>query len=120
MPVGNTYLSPIGLYSRRWKSVAELPNKAVIGVPNDPTNEGRALLLLQKLGLIKVAEDAGLVPTALDITENPRQISVKEMDAGMVGRALPDMDAAVVNTDWANKAGIDLRKRADCTGSPAK
>lgn len=118
VPAGNTYLSPIGLYSRRWKSVAELPNKAVIGVPNDPTNEGRALLLLQKLGLIKVAEDAGLVPTALDITENPRQISVKEMDAGMVGRALPDMDAAVVNTDWANKAGIDLQKERIAQEAP--
>ncbi|WP_264816757.1 MetQ/NlpA family ABC transporter substrate-binding protein, partial [Gluconobacter kondonii] len=68
-----------------------LPDKAVIGVPNDPTNEGRALLLLQKLGLIKLAADAGNTPTALDITENPHNISIRELDAGVVGRALTDL-----------------------------
>ncbi|MXV45045.1 metal ABC transporter substrate-binding protein [Saccharibacter sp. 17.LH.SD] len=109
-PVGNTYFQPIGLYSRKWHSIAELPQGATIGIPNDPSNEGRALRMLQTLGLIKVSPDAGLFPTALDITENPHNISVKELDAGVVGRSLPDLDAAVVNTDWARKAGIDLVK----------
>lgn len=109
-PVGNTYFQPIGLYSRKWHAVSDLPKGATIGVPNDPSNEGRALRMLQTLGLIKVSSDAGLFPTALDITDNPRNISVQELDAGVVGRSLPDLDAAIVNTDWARKAGIDLQK----------
>ncbi|GBR47594.1 MetQ/NlpA family ABC transporter substrate-binding protein [Neokomagataea thailandica] len=107
-PVGDMYVSPIGLYSSKWSSVAALPKGATIGVPNDPSNEGRALLLLQAQGLIKVSPSAGLLPTTLDITENPRDLNVKELDAGVVGRALSDLDAAVVNTDWAQKAGIDV------------
>ena len=79
-------------------------------MPNDPTNEGRALLLLQKLGLIKLAADAGNIPTALDITENPHNISIRELDAGVVGRALTDLDGAVINTDWAKKVGVDIEK----------
>lgn len=111
VPVGNTYFSPIGLYSTRWPSVAALPKGAVIGVPNDPSNEGRALRLLEVLGLIKLAPSAGLLPTALDITDNPRDLSVKELDAGIVGRTLPDLDAAVVNTNWAFKSGIQVDKQ---------
>lgn len=107
-PVGTMYVAPIGLYSTKWKSVATLPKGATIGVPNDPSNEGRALLLLQTQGLIKVSDSAGLLPTVLDITDNPRDLNVKELDAGVVGRALSDLDAAVVNTDWAHKAGIDV------------
>lgn len=111
VPVGNTYFSPIGLYSTRWPSVAALPQGAVIGVPNDPSNEGRALHLLQTLGLIKLAPSAGQLPTALDIIENPRNLSIKELDAGIVGRTLPDLDAAIVNTNWAFKSGIQVEKQ---------
>ncbi|GBQ89585.1 MetQ/NlpA family ABC transporter substrate-binding protein [Asaia krungthepensis] len=107
-PVGNTYVAPIGLYSRKWKTLATLPKGAVIGVPNDPSNEGRALLLLQTLGFIKLSPSAGLLPTPLDITENPHDFTIRELDAGVVGRALPDLDAAVINTDWAHKAGVDV------------
>ncbi|MFT9400352.1 MetQ/NlpA family ABC transporter substrate-binding protein [Acetobacter sp.] len=110
IPVGDTYFAPIGLYSRRWKKLADLPQNATIGVPNDPSNEGRALLLLQTLGLLKISKEAGLTPTALDITENPRNITIKELDAGVVGRALPDLDGAIINTDWAKKAGVDVEK----------
>ncbi|CAP56597.1 putative D-methionine-binding lipoprotein metQ [Gluconacetobacter diazotrophicus PA1 5] len=109
--VGNTYFSPIGLYSSRWKSVRDLPGGAVIGVPNDPSNEGRALHLLESLGLFTLTPSAGLLPTALDIADNPRNVTIKELDAGMVGRALPDLDAAVVNTDWALKAGIQVSRQ---------
>ncbi|GBD55995.1 MetQ/NlpA family ABC transporter substrate-binding protein [Gluconobacter wancherniae] len=109
-PVGNTYFAPMGLYSHRWKSLQDLPPNASIGVPNDPSNEGRALLLLQTLGILKISSSAGLLPTALDITDNPRNISIRELDAGVVGRALTDLDAAVVNTEWAQKAGIDTIK----------
>jgi D-methionine transport system substrate-binding protein len=85
-----------------------LPQNATIGVPNDPSNEGRALLLLQANGLITLRPDAGLLPTARDIADNPKHIRIKELDAGIVGRAIGDLDAAVVNTDWAVKAGIRI------------
>lgn len=106
VPIGFTYVSPIGLYSRRHASVATLPQGAAIGVPNDPSNEGRALLLLQSLGLVTLAAGTGLLPTALDIAANPKGIRIRELDAGIVGRAIGDLDAAVVNTDWALKSGI--------------
>lgn len=108
VPVGYTYVQPIGLYSRKVKSVAALPQNAIIGVPNDPSNEGRALLLLQANGLFKLRPDVGLLPTARDIADNPKHIQIKELDAGIVGRAIGDLDAAVVNTDWAIKAGIKI------------
>jgi len=108
VPVGYTYVQPIGLYSRKVKSVAALPSNATIGVPNDPSNEGRALLLLQANGVIKLRPDVGLLPTARDIADNPKHVQIKELDAGIVGRAIGDLDAAVVNTDWAIKAGIKI------------
>jgi D-methionine transport system substrate-binding protein len=108
VPVGYTYVQPIGLYSRKYKSVATLPKGAVIGVPNDPSNEGRALLLLQHESLIKLRDGVGLLPTALDIADNPKNIQIKELDAGIVGRSIDDLDAAVVNTDWAIKSGIKI------------
>jgi D-methionine transport system substrate-binding protein len=108
VPVGFTYVQPIGLYSRKVKSVDALPQNASIGVPNDPSNEGRALLLLQANGVIKLRENVGLLPTARDIASNPKHVQIKELDAGIVGRAIGDVDAAVVNTDWAIKAGIQI------------
>ncbi|GJH28389.1 MetQ/NlpA family ABC transporter substrate-binding protein [Caballeronia novacaledonica] len=108
VPVGYTYVQPIGLYSRKWKSVDALPQNAAIGVPNDPSNEGRALLLLQANGVIKLRDNVGLLPTARDIASNPKHVQIKELDAGIVGRAIGDLDAAVVNTDWAIKAGIKI------------
>ena len=108
VPVGFTYVQPIGLYSRKVKSVADLPDGATIGVPNDPSNEGRALLLLQSQALIALRPDVGLLPTARDIVHNPRHLRIKELDAGIVGRAIGDLDAAVINTDWAVKAGIKI------------
>ena len=108
VPVGYTYVQPIGLYSVKVKSVADLPNGATIGVPNDPSNEGRSLLLLQAQGLITLSPNVGLLPTARAIAQNPKNLQIKELDAGIVGRAIGDLDAAVVNTDWAIKAGIKI------------
>ena len=108
VPVGFTYVQPIGLYSRKVRSVAALPDGATIGVPNDPSNEGRSLLLLQAQGLITLRDNVGLLPTARDIAQNPKHIHIKELDAGIVGRAIGDLDAAVVNTDWAVKSGIRI------------
>lgn len=105
-PVGLTAVWPIGLYSTKVDTVAELPDGAVVGVPNDPSNAGRALNLLQAQGLITLREDAGILATAADIVENPKNLDIKELDAGVVGRAIADLDAAVVNTDWALKSGL--------------
>ncbi len=105
-PVIDTAIFPIGLYSRKYPDVASLPEGAVIGVPNDPSNGGRALKVLEQLGLIKVNPDAGILATVIDVTENPRKLDLRELDAGVVGRAIDDLDAAVVNTDWAAKAGL--------------
>ncbi|WP_159715922.1 MetQ/NlpA family ABC transporter substrate-binding protein [Geminicoccus flavidas] len=109
-PVGFTAVWPMGLYSRKYASVAELPEGATIGVPNDPSNEGRALLVLQNEGLIKLDPEAGILATVTDIVENPKDLRINELDAGVVGRAIDDLDAAVVNTDWALKAGLDPDK----------
>ncbi len=83
----------------------------MIGVPNDPSNEGRALNLLAREGVIKLKEGTGILATVADITENPRKVEVKELDAGIVGRSIDDLDAAVVNTDWALKSGLTPENR---------
>jgi D-methionine transport system substrate-binding protein len=106
VPVGYTAVWPIGLYSRKVHSVADLPKGAIIGVPNDPSNEGRALLVLQHEGLIKLRDGSGILATSADIVENPKDIKIKELDAGVVGRSIDDLSAAVVNTDWALKSGL--------------
>jgi D-methionine transport system substrate-binding protein len=111
VPVGYTGVWPIGLYTKKYKSVAELPEGAAIGVPNDPSNEGRALLVLQNEGLIKLKEGTGILATIADIVENPKKIDIKELDAGIVGRSITDLDAAVVNTDWALKSGLSPADR---------
>ena len=122
VPVGYTYVQPIGLYSRKVKSVADLPDGATIAVPNDPSNEGRSLLLLQAQHVITLRADVGLLPTARDIADNPKHIHIKELDAGIVGRAIGDVDAAVINTDWAVKAGIKIPQeriaQEQVTGNP--
>jgi D-methionine transport system substrate-binding protein len=105
-PVGFTAVWPIGLYSHKVHSVADIPSGAIIGVPNDPSNEGRALVVLQDAGLIKLKPGVGILATAADIVENPKKLQIKELDAGVVGRAIDDLTAAVVNTDWALKSGL--------------
>lgn len=105
-PVIDTAIFPIGVYSKKHASLADLPEGAVIGLPNDPSNGGRALKVLEQLGLIKVNPEAGVLATAIDVTENPKNLELRELDAGVVGRAIDDLDAAVVNTDWAAKAEL--------------
>jgi len=105
-PVGFTAVWPIGLYSHKVHAVADIPKGAVIGLPNDPSNEGRALVVLQNAGLIKLKPGVGILATTADIAENPKALVIKELDAGVVGRAIDDLTAAVVNTDWALKSGL--------------
>ncbi len=114
---GYTAVWPMGVYSRKHKSLDELQEGAVIGVPNDPSNEGRAIRVLEQKGLIKLNPDAGVLATPLDVTDNPKKIEIKELDAGVVGRSIDDLDAAVVNNDWAAKAGL---KKEEAIGWESK
>ena len=109
--VGYTGVWPIGLYSKKYSKVADLPEGAVIGVPNDPSNEGRALRVLQNEGVIKLKDGTGILATTADIAENAKKVVIKELDAGIVGRSVEDLDAAVVNTDWALKSGLTPENR---------
>lgn len=108
--VGNTITTPMGVYSDKITDLADLEEGATFGIPNDPTNGGRALLVLQELGLIKVDEAAGLVPTVLDITENPKDLSFKELDAAQLPRSLADLDAALINTNYAIASGLSPKE----------
>lgn len=108
VPVGYTLVAPIGLYSKKVDSVADLPEGARIGIPNDPSNGGRGLKVLEAQGLVTLADGVGILPTVADIVENPRGIEIVELDAGIIGRSLDDLDAAIVNTDWAVKAGLSF------------
>jgi D-methionine transport system substrate-binding protein len=98
---------PIGVYSKKHKSFEALPNGATISIPNDPTNGGRALLVLQDKGLIKLKDNVSYKPTALDITDNPKKIKFVEIEAAQAPRVLDDVDAAVINTNYATQAGLD-------------
>ena len=101
---GGIHVEPIALYSSKYSSLSDLPN--VIAIPNDPTNEGRALLLLQSAGLIKLRADAGLEAIPLDITENPKNFKFSEIEAATLPRVLSDVDAAIINGNYAIPAGL--------------
>ncbi|MBL0373704.1 MetQ/NlpA family ABC transporter substrate-binding protein [Rhizobium sp. KVB221] len=104
--VGKTITTPMGVYSKKVKSLGELADGATVAIPNDPTNGGRALLILAKEGLIKVKPEAGLKVTPADVTENPKNIQFSELDAAQLPRSLDDVDAAVINTNYALEAGL--------------
>jgi D-methionine transport system substrate-binding protein len=110
--VADTVTFPMGIYSRKVKALKDLPNGAKIAVPNDPTNGGRALLLLQKLGFLKLRADAGLKATPLDLVENPKKLKIVELDAAQIPRSLNDVDAAAINTNFAMEAGLKPRQDA--------
>ncbi|WP_085025641.1 MetQ/NlpA family ABC transporter substrate-binding protein [Ensifer aridi] len=109
--VGLTITTPMGVYSNKVKSLDELTDGATIAIPNDPTNGGRAILVLASKGLIKVNPDAGLKATPADVTENPKNIQFAELDAAQLPRSLADVDAAVINTNYALQA--DLHPKED-------
>ncbi|MFZ2296436.1 MAG: MetQ/NlpA family ABC transporter substrate-binding protein [Polaromonas sp.] len=110
--VGYTVNFPMGLYSKKVKSLNELKEGARFGLPNDPTNGGRALLLLQDKGLIKLKEGAGLKATPLDVVQNPKKLKFVELDAAQLPRSLDDLDASAVNTNFAISAGLNPVKDA--------
>lgn len=105
-----THREPMRVYSSKLKSLDELKDKAVIGIPNDPTNSGRALAVLQSAGLIKLKEGAGVTATERDILENPKKLVIKMADAAALPRLMEDADACCINTNHALDAGLDPMK----------
>ena len=103
----DVHYEPMALYAGKTASLEELPDGAQIGVPNDATNEGRALLLLQDLGIITLSEDAGLEATKNDIVDNPHNIDLQEMEAAMLPQTIDEVDFSIINSNYALQAGLD-------------
>ena len=104
------HVEPFALYSSKIKKIGDLKKKATIAIPNDPTNEGRALLLLQEAGLITLRDGAGITATPLDIKKNPKKLKFREIEAASLPRTLKDVDAAVINGNYAIPAGLSAKK----------
>lgn len=104
------HIEPIALYSQKVSNIADLKTKAKIAVPNDPTNEGRAFLLLQAAGLITLKDGAGLEATKKSIASNPKKFQFVEVEAASVPRVLKDVDAAVINGNYAIPAGLSATR----------
>jgi D-methionine transport system substrate-binding protein len=102
--IGKTFIYPMGIYSNRYKNIQDLPESALIAVPNDPSNQTRALLLLQSAGLISL-KPKNMV-NLHDILSNPKHLKIKELDAAQLPRMLQDVDASVINTNFAIPAGL--------------
>ncbi|MGO4999227.1 methionine ABC transporter substrate-binding lipoprotein MetQ [Oceanisphaera sp. W20_SRM_FM3] len=109
--VGKTFVYPIAAYSKVIKSLDELEEGAKIAVPNDPTNLGRSLLLLEQQGLIEVDDAAGLEATPLNITANPKNLNIIELEAPQLPRSLDDVAFAIINTTYASQ--LDLLPERD-------
>ena len=105
--VAKTITTPMGIYSEKLKSLDELPDGAKVAIPNDPTNGGRVLLLLQEKGLVQLKPGAGLKATPLDVVGNPKKLKLVELDAAQLARSLDDLDASAINTNFAISAGLN-------------
>ncbi|MED5459670.1 MAG: MetQ/NlpA family ABC transporter substrate-binding protein, partial [Pseudomonadota bacterium] len=105
---GYTFVYPIGAYSEKYDSIDELPDGAQIALPNDPSNEGRALILMHNEGLITLNDPTFLEATPIDIAENPRNFRFREIEAAQLPRVLPDVDMAFINNTFAQPAGLSL------------
>lgn len=105
--IATVHVEPMGVYSASLDSLEALEPRSTIAIPNDPTNGGRALLLLQSAGVLELDPDAGLAATPLDVTENPLGLRFRELEAAQLPRSLQDVDAAVINTNYALEAGLN-------------
>ncbi len=105
---GNTFVYPLAGYSKKLKHIDELKDGSTIVIPNDPTNGGRALLLLQKAGLLRLKEGVGLLPTLADITDNPKKLKILELEAPQLPRTLDDqhVSISIINNTFATPVGI--------------
>ena len=110
--LGKIHIEPLGLYSSKHKSIEELSEGSIVAIPNDPTNGGRALILLEKHNLIKLKEGAGLSATEEDIVKNPKNLVIKPLEAAQLPRILNDVGGAVINGNFALEAGLVPTKDA--------
>ncbi len=106
------HYEPFGIYAGKTKSLEDLADGATISIPNDGTNEARALMLLEAQGLIKLKDDVGFNATILDIEENPKNLIIKELEAAQLTLSLKDVDLAVINGNFAIQAGLNAKKDA--------
>lgn len=105
--VGNVHVEPFGAYSKKLKKGQAIPRGAVVAIPNDPANAARALLLIEKQGLIKLKDSNNLFSTAKDIVSNPKKLKFKELEAATLPRVLPDVTFALINANYALEAGLN-------------
>ena len=110
--VGQVHVEPFGAYSQKIKTIADLKDGAWVALPNDPSNGARALLLLQAQGLIKLKDPSNILATSRDIAENPKNLRFRELEAATLPRVLPDVDLALINTNYALEAGLNPLKDA--------
>ncbi|MDO4697108.1 MAG: MetQ/NlpA family lipoprotein [Pasteurellaceae bacterium] len=108
--VGNTFVYPIAAYSKKINSLNELKEGSSVAVPNNPTNLGRSLLLLEKQGLIKLKDSKNLLATQLDIVENPKNLVIREVDGELLTRVLDDVEFAIINNTFAGQIGLSPEK----------
>ena len=106
VPVAKTFVYPMGIYSDKLNRLSELNNDGVVAIPDDPTNEARALLLLQKAKLITLKKGVNVLATTNDIVQNPKKLQFKELDAANLPRVLPDVAIAVINSNYAIADGL--------------
>ncbi|WP_085579415.1 MULTISPECIES: MetQ/NlpA family ABC transporter substrate-binding protein [unclassified Pseudomonas] len=110
--VAGVHLEPLGAYSSKFKKLDELPSGANVVIPNDATNGGRALLLLDKAGVIKLKDSKNILSTVKDIAENPKDLKIRELEAATIPRVLTQVDLALINTNYALEAKLDPSKDA--------
>ena len=110
--VAGVHLEPLGAYSDKLESLDALPSGATVVIPNDATNGGRALLLLDKAGVIKLKDNGNILSTVKDIVENPKNLKFRELEAATIPRVLTQVDLALINTNYALEAKLDPKKDA--------
>ena len=110
--ITGVHVEPIGAYSSKWKSIAEVPNGATVAIPNDASTEARALILLAKNGVISLKDPTSDLSTLKDITANPKNLKFKELEAPALPRVLNQVDLAVINTNYALDAKLNPSKDA--------
>ena len=109
--IGPTILMRMGIYSDKVKDLKAVPDGATVAIPNDPTNGGRGLLLLQQAGLIKLKDGVGYKATPKDVVENPKHLKFKELEAAQLPRSLDDVDLATITMNYVLSSGIDVKKQ---------
>ncbi|MBB3347842.1 MetQ/NlpA family ABC transporter substrate-binding protein [Sphingomonas sp. BK069] len=107
VPIAGVHVEPLGAYSRRWKTLAQLPQGASVAIPNEPSNGGRALQLLQKAGLIRLRNPADPLATIRDVASNPKALQFRELEAATLPRVLGEVDLAMINTNYALDAKLN-------------